>query len=374
MARYFCHEHPDVLTLATRVVDARPGAVVLEQTPFYPGGGGQLADRGLLRSTGGETAVVGLEWENGRLWHRLAAPVELSGAVEAVVDAAFRSTMAELHTGTHILNALVYQQFRGALVTGAQLNDDATARMDFDLPDADNERLRGLEPQINDVIRQDLAVRYAYVPLGEAVAEHGLIRSRSVAPPGVRRHAPGLDRPLASDPDPQDRQQGPAQPARAHRPGVTSLSHERGAPGPRRGDERRGVGPSRRRVSRDARQRQPRRRRGVARLERLDLRLVPERQRDLVLAGEQAFLAERIDTETEADPCRSSHGLRCQINGELVAGLGCNLFEQLHDLRGLQHNRQHAVLKAVIKKDVSEAGGDDAAEPIVEQCPGRVLA
>ena len=183
MARYFCHEHPDVLTLATRVVDARPGAVVLEQTPFYPGGGGQLADRGLLRSTGGETAVVGLEWENGRLWHRLAAPVELSGAVEAVVDAAFRSTMAELHTGTHILNALVYQQFRGALVTGAQLNDDATARMDFDLPDADNERLRGLEPQINDVIRQDLAVRYAYVPLGEAVAEHGLIRSRSVAPP-----------------------------------------------------------------------------------------------------------------------------------------------------------------------------------------------
>ena len=49
MARYFCHEHPDVLSLETRVVDARPGAVVLEQTPFYPGGGGQLADHGTLR-------------------------------------------------------------------------------------------------------------------------------------------------------------------------------------------------------------------------------------------------------------------------------------------------------------------------------------
>jgi misacylated tRNA(Ala) deacylase len=183
MSRYYCHEHPDVLTLTTRVVDARLEAVVLEHTPFYPGGGGQLADRGRLRWTGGEVMVTGLEWVDGRLWHHLDQPVELSGTVEAVVDAAFRATMAELHTGTHILNALVYQQFQGALVTGAQLNDDATARMDFDLPDADNDRLRALEAPINEVIRQDLAVRCVYVPMTEAQAQPGLLRSKSVTPP-----------------------------------------------------------------------------------------------------------------------------------------------------------------------------------------------
>jgi misacylated tRNA(Ala) deacylase len=183
MARYYCHEYPDVLRLTTRVVDARPGGVVLEHTPFYPGGGGQLPDRGRLRWTGGEVVVTGLDWLDGRLWHQLDQPVELSGVAEAVVDAAFRSTMAELHTGTHILNALVYQQFRGALVTGAQLGDDATARMDFDLPDADNDRLRALEAPINDVIRQDLAVRYVYVPMTEAQAQPGLLRSKSVTPP-----------------------------------------------------------------------------------------------------------------------------------------------------------------------------------------------
>jgi misacylated tRNA(Ala) deacylase len=184
MSRYFCHEHPEVLTVATRVVDARLGAVLLGETPFHPGGGGQLADRGVLRWSGGEVRVVGVEAAGGQFWHVLAAPVEISGAVQAAVDPEFRELMTQLHTGTHILNALVFQEFHGALVTGAQLNADGTARMDFDLPDADNDRLRGpLEASINDVIRQDLPVRDAYVPAGAAAAEPGLISNRSVAPP-----------------------------------------------------------------------------------------------------------------------------------------------------------------------------------------------
>jgi misacylated tRNA(Ala) deacylase len=183
MSRYFCHEHPEVLILETRVVDTRPGAVVLEQSPFHPGGGGQLADRGLLRWKGGELRVTGIEAVDGRHWHLLAEPVEIAGLVETVVDPTFRSTMSQLHTDTHILNALVFQHFQGALVTGAQLNEDGTARMDFDLPAADNDRLRALEPEINDVIRQDLPVRYAYVPEAEALAGRGLVRNRSVAPP-----------------------------------------------------------------------------------------------------------------------------------------------------------------------------------------------
>ena len=78
MSRYFCHDHPDVLTLEARVVDARPGAVALEPTPFYPGGGGQLPDRGLLRWSGGEVRVVAVEPTADGLWHVLADPVEVS--------------------------------------------------------------------------------------------------------------------------------------------------------------------------------------------------------------------------------------------------------------------------------------------------------
>jgi len=186
MTRYHCHDHPDTLTLATTVLEARPGAVALAATPFYPGGGGQLADRGVLRWSGGEARVVGFESTGGRIWHLIDGQAELAGAVEAAVDPAFRAMQAQLHTATHIMNALVFQQFDGALVTGAQMNDDSTARMDFDLPDADNDRLRALEPALNDVIRRDLAVRTAYVPMDEAAETPGLLRSRSVTPPPGR--------------------------------------------------------------------------------------------------------------------------------------------------------------------------------------------
>lgn len=179
----YCHDHPHTLTLTTEVVAAAPGRVRLAETPFYPGGGGQLPDKGALRAGGGDIGVTGFEVIDGQLWHLLTDPVELSGQVEAAVNPNFRQMMREMHTATHILNALVFQSFDGALVTGVQMNDDGTARMDFDLPEADNDRLRALEAPINDVIAQNIRVNCSYIPFEEARAVPGLIRSRSVAPP-----------------------------------------------------------------------------------------------------------------------------------------------------------------------------------------------
>ena len=179
----FCHEQPETLVVETEVADARPGKVALATSPFYPGGGGQLADRGVIRWKEGEAKVTGVEYSAGKLWHLLDTSGEVTGAVEAVVDPDFRRIMRQLHTDTHVLNALVFQNFDGALVTGVQMAEDGTARMDFDLQAADNDRLRALEGPINDLIRQDIPVAFAYVPMHEAQTTPGLIRSRSVAPP-----------------------------------------------------------------------------------------------------------------------------------------------------------------------------------------------
>lgn len=184
MARYLCHDEPTLLDVETTVEDSRLGAVRLARSAFYPGGGGQLPDQGVLEWSGGTVAVTGFEADAaGRLWHLLAEPVEIAGPVRARVDPGFRSVMEQLHTDLHIVNALVFQAFDGALVTGVQMAGDGTARIDFDLPGADNDRLRALEPAINDAVAQDLAVREVIVPWAASREEPGLLRSKAVAPP-----------------------------------------------------------------------------------------------------------------------------------------------------------------------------------------------
>jgi misacylated tRNA(Ala) deacylase len=209
----YCHDFPETLTLETTVADARPGKVALVDSPFYPGGGGQMADRGVLRWTGGEANVTGFEVSAGKLWHLIDAPGEVTGAVEAVVDPDFRRKMRQLHTSSHVLNALVFQQFDGALVTGVQMAEDGTARMDFDIPAAGNDRLRALEAPINDLIRQDIPLNFVYVPVSEAQG-----------PPSLRRHTSYVDRRVGADPLAQDRQQGPPQSTHPVRFSLT-LSH-----------------------------------------------------------------------------------------------------------------------------------------------------
>src|SRR6187397_93804 len=109
MAHLFCHEEPETLILDTEVLDARPGRVLLSRSPFYPGGGGQPADRGTLEWSGGATAVMGFEPGIEGVWHLLADEVELAGVLRARVDPAFRRLMRAVHTDTHILNAFVFR-------------------------------------------------------------------------------------------------------------------------------------------------------------------------------------------------------------------------------------------------------------------------
>lgn len=183
MSRYLCHDEPELLEFEAEVLESRVGAVRLSRSAFYPGGGGQLADRGRLEWQGGATAVTGFEERAGQLWHLLAEQTEVSGPVRCTVDRDFRFLMQQLHTDLHIVNALVFLEFGGALVTGVQMAADGTARIDFDLPAADNQRLRALEPGINDAIAQDLAVRELCLPLGDAQGEAGVLRSKAVTPP-----------------------------------------------------------------------------------------------------------------------------------------------------------------------------------------------
>ncbi len=184
MAIYLCHEQPDLYHHDATVVDARPGAVLLSQSAFHPGGGGQVSDVGTITHRSGQVAVTHVEVAGDKWWHVLDDDAaELSGDVQVDVDADHRLRVASLHTMSHVLNAFVYDEFAGSLVTGAQINGDGTGRMDFDLSQIDNDRLRALAGPVNEVIARGLAVSSIYVDASDAATTEGLVRSLSVAPP-----------------------------------------------------------------------------------------------------------------------------------------------------------------------------------------------
>jgi len=184
MSLYLCHEQPDLLVFDAEITSARPGAIRLSRSALHPGGGGQLCDQALVHGAHGSARVVEVRVEDGAHWLVFDLPeAMLDGRVTVAIDATRREHLARMHTATHVLNALVFQRFDGALVTGAQIMGDGTGRMDFDLPDADNDALRALEPLIEREVAAARPVLSVEVPLLEAQATPGLLRSAAVAPP-----------------------------------------------------------------------------------------------------------------------------------------------------------------------------------------------
>ncbi len=119
--------------IVTGVLD---NEIALDQTCFYPGGGGQPADQGTIATTGAEPAVLNVVSveadEDGVLWHACSqvVPPELLGqTVSLRVDAARRAAHSRYHTVLHVLNTIAQRDY-GAWITGAQIGADY-ARIDF---------------------------------------------------------------------------------------------------------------------------------------------------------------------------------------------------------------------------------------------------
>ncbi len=108
-------------------------AVALDQTAFYPGGGGQMADHGELVVDGRRLAVSGMSKREDVVWHELVRGrgrlPEVGAKVTGEIDWPFRYTMMRTHTALHLLCGMIFRDY-GAQVTGGQMYPDR-ARMDF---------------------------------------------------------------------------------------------------------------------------------------------------------------------------------------------------------------------------------------------------
>jgi len=164
------------------VVRAGEGGVVLDRTVFYPTGGGQPGDRGVLRTRDGrEIPIVDTRMDrgSGEVLHvpdEGAMLPEPGAAVVAEIDWERRYRLMRTHTALHLLSALV----PGA-VTGGQVGE-GRGRLDFAVGREALDR-EALQAELDRLVAGDLPVRVRWVEESELDANPELVRTLSVRPP-----------------------------------------------------------------------------------------------------------------------------------------------------------------------------------------------
>jgi misacylated tRNA(Ala) deacylase len=182
-----------------RTIEARVAAVdvtgeaplvVLDRTVFYPGGGGQPADRGLLfRSADGQSWTVRTARKaGGDIVHELEpshiGPPAPGQRVTVDVDWPRRYALMRTHTALHALCGVVWRDY-GASVTGGNM-EPGSGRMDFEFERMSGDLVAEIETKVNAELASKLDVRVNVLPRAEAFAIPDLIRTKvNLLPPGI---------------------------------------------------------------------------------------------------------------------------------------------------------------------------------------------
>jgi misacylated tRNA(Ala) deacylase len=166
--------------------------ILLDRTVFYPGGGGQPPDRGLLlRTADGRTWTVRTARKaGGEILHELdpggGDPPAVGDELEVDLDWARRLALMRTHTALHALCGVVWRD-HGALVTGGNM-EPGSGRMDFEFETMSGDLVDSIEAAVNVELAAEREVRVAVLPREQAFAIPDLIRTKvNLLPEGIDR-------------------------------------------------------------------------------------------------------------------------------------------------------------------------------------------
>jgi misacylated tRNA(Ala) deacylase len=152
--------------------------VILEETAFFPGGGGQPADKGTLGIGPVNAAVVDVRREGGGIVHVLDRAIpDTVKDLKGELDWERRYAHMRHHTALHVLSGVIWKAF-DAKVTGGQMRVDR-ARMDFSFPGEWTAEVVGeIERLTNEALAENRPVKVYGLPREEALGNPDLIRTQ----------------------------------------------------------------------------------------------------------------------------------------------------------------------------------------------------
>lgn len=183
------HDNSYMYECTAKVVAVEGDEIALDATVFYPGGGGQMPDKGSLSWEDYpeqiEASVIAVSKRDDVIWHLLTcAPPPVGTMVVGTIDWDFRYKMMRTHTALHILCGVIWKEF-GVQVTGGQMYPDK-ARMDFAMEGLNKDRIAYIEQRINEAVAADYPIKVYRLPREKAFAIPDLVRTRiNLLPPDI---------------------------------------------------------------------------------------------------------------------------------------------------------------------------------------------
>jgi misacylated tRNA(Ala) deacylase len=169
------------------VLAAGEDGIVLDRSAFYPGGGGQPPDEGVLLWGGVQTRIAGArKGDDLYLIPVDGDPLPAPGtAVRGAVAEERRTALMRTHSGLHLLCGVVFRDYR-ALVTGGNM-EPLTARMDFDLPELPPGFKEAVEAACNAEVAANRRIDIRVLPRADAFRLPDIIRTATnLVPPEVQ--------------------------------------------------------------------------------------------------------------------------------------------------------------------------------------------
>ncbi len=165
---------------------AEENAIVLDRSAFYPGGGGQPHDVGVLRSASQTWKVLKVRKAGEEVLHLVEGVLPAVGeTLHGQIDWQRRYQLMRTHTALHILCGVVFRDY-GALVTGGNM-EPLQGRMDFEFERLQGELVSEIEAAVNKEVEASREVRVKILPREEAFQIPDLIRTKiNLLPEGIR--------------------------------------------------------------------------------------------------------------------------------------------------------------------------------------------
>ncbi len=189
MTELLCQQDSYIKEFDAQVVgvDTEFRTLILNRTAFYPGGGGQPCDLGLLTVNGTVYPVTKVKKQGADVLHFVGGDVALPGVGETVhgaIDWERRYQLMRTHTAMHVLCGVVFRDY-GALVTGGNM-EPLKGRMDFEFETMRGELVAEIETAINVEAQKGYDVKVAVLPREEAFQIPDLIRTKiNLLPEGI---------------------------------------------------------------------------------------------------------------------------------------------------------------------------------------------